>query len=49
MTPIYEQLGPWLVEYAMHIPLAIIGFIILWKAGDFSAKKPGGKDRKSVV
>lgn len=43
MTPIYEQVGPWLVEYVMHIPLAIIGFIILWKAGDFSVKKPGGK------
>ncbi|MBR0597860.1 hypothetical protein [Sinanaerobacter chloroacetimidivorans] len=41
MTPIYEQIGPWLIEYAMHIPLAVIGFVLLCKEGVF--KKPGGK------
>jgi hypothetical protein len=38
--PIYEQAGPWVIEFAMHIPLAIIGFIIMWKAGVF--KREGG-------
>ena len=49
MTPIYEQVGPWLIEYVMHIPLAIIGFILLWKQGTFNLKNTGGKIMLALV
>lgn len=38
---IYEQIGPWLVEYVMHIPLAIIGLVIMIKYKQFH--EAGGK------
>lgn len=33
MQPIYEQVWPWLSQYIMHIPLAIVAFVLLWKEG----------------
>lgn len=41
--PIYEQFGPYVIQYAMHIPLAILGFVLMYKAGVFDFKKPSGK------
>jgi len=34
---------PWLTEYAWHIPLGVIGMILMWKEGLIGTKTKGQK------
>ena len=49
MVPIYEQLGPYWIEYLMHIPLALIGIYLMYRAGTFTRPGTGGKGILGLV
>lgn len=44
MTPIYENPAPYILYYALQIPLVIAAIVIMYKNGEFSNKiqKDGG-------